>query len=410
MLLRAFRPYLVTADRAQAVVSPAYDSMGSVERVAFARDHPDNYINTMRAPDDFPPGQSPTSAQLLQHNVDRLQALLSDSSFVPIATDALFVYRLSVAGHQQTGVVGEVPVAEYQDGNIKKHEGTRGEHEKHLCRYLDVVGASSSPISLAYRDPGGIEDRVSALTHLDPELDFVLPDGVRQQLWQVTDPEHIAALVVAFQSVPAAYLADGHHRSAAAVHHAASRRRDRGGASGPWDYLVVALFPATQLRVLSFNRCVKDLGGLTPADFLQRLAVDFTVEPVTEAAAASMPGERGQFLMLLDGQTYSLTLAAPATTVDPVAGLDVSVLQDRVLQPLLGISDARNDPRLDYVPGGSGLDGLRKRCDDGWQVGFVCFPTSLDELMMVSDAGQVMPPKSTCFEPKPCSGLFLRLS
>jgi uncharacterized protein (DUF1015 family) len=407
--IRAFRPYVVAPQHAIAVVSPAYDSMSPAQRRIFCETHPKNYINTMQAADDFPISERPTEAQVLEGNARQLQAMLKNGSYRDSDTDAVFIYQLSIDGHTQTGVVAEIPVGEYQNGSIRRHEETRKEHEERLSRYLDIVGASSSPICLAYAGSTEIDAIVESVTQGDPVLDFVLPDGVCQRLWRVTDASQCDGLCQAFSGMGATYLTDGHHRAASTLRHAASRRAT-GKTDGPWDYLLVALFPADQLRVLAFNRCVRDLGGRTTTNLLTELAKDFVVEPISDDHAAEFPAQRGQFLMLLDGQTILLTLRRPVLDKSPMRNLDVSILQERILEPLLGISDVRGDPRLDYVTGDSGLEGLRARCSEGWQLGFACFPTSLTELMAVADASEVMPPKSTCFDPKPRSGIFVRMS
>ena len=407
--IRAFRPYVVAPQHATAVVSPAYDSMSPAQRHTFCETHPKNYINTMRATDDFPAGERPTEAKVLGDNVRQLRKMLANGSYRDSDTDAVFIYQLSVDGHTQTGVVAEIPVDEYENGSIRRHEETRKEHEERLSHYLDIVGASSSPICLAYAQSVEIDAIVESITQGDPVLDFVLPDGVCQRLWRVTDTAQCDDLRQEFSGIDATYLTDGHHRAASMSRHAASRRA-AGKADGPWDYLLVALFPADQLRVLAFNRCVRDLGGRTPADLLTELGKDFVVEPIDDDRAAEYPAQRGQFLMLLSGQTILLTLRHPVLDKSPLRNLDVSILQQRILEPLLGISDVRGDPRLDYVTGDSGLDGLQARCSEGWQLGFACFPTSLAELMAVADASEVMPPKSTCFDPKPRSGIFVRMS
>ena len=407
--IRAFRPYVVAPQHATAVVSPAYDSMSPAQRRIFCETHPKNYINTMQGVDDFPTGERPTEAKVLEGNVQHLQVMLENGSYRNSDTDAVFIYQLSIDGHTQTGVVAEIPLGEYENGSIRRHEETRKEHEERLSRYLDIVGASSSPICLAYAGSAQIDAIVESVIQGDPVLDFVLPDGVCQRLWRVTDTSQYDGLCQAFSGIDATYLTDGHHRAASALRHAVSRRAtDKTG--GPWDYLLVALFPADQLRVLAFNRCVRDLGGRTPTDLLTELEKDFVVEPVGDDRAAEFPAQHGQFLMLLDGQTILLTLRRPALDKSPLRNLDVSILQARILEPLLGISDVRGDPRLDYVTGDSGLEGLQARCSEGWQLGFACFPTSLAELMAVADASEVMPPKSTCFDPKTRSGIFVRMS
>ena len=407
--IRTFRPYVVSAEHATDTVSPAYDSLSPAKRLAFREAHPHNYINAMRATDDFPSGQRPSEEQVLKENIAQLQQFLTDGAYHRCVEEGIFVYEIGVEGHTQTGIVAEIPIAEYESGLVRKHEGTRKEHEVRLSQYLDTVGASSSPICLAYEGSTEIDTIVNVAAGQDPVLDFLLPDGVRQRLWQVTDSAQLQALRTAFLPVEATYLTDGHHRAASTLHHAASRRA-AGKGEGPWDYLLVVLFPADQLRVLPFNRCVRDLGDMMPAELLAALAEDFVIEPVAQDQKITSPEKRGQFVMLLDGQATRLSLRQPVHDASPVNNLDVSILQNRVLAPLLGIHDAREDPRLDYVTGDSGIPGLVQRCSEGWQLGFACFPTSLSELMAVADAGEVMPPKSTCFDPKPRSGIFIRMS
>ena len=237
---------------------------------------------------------------------------------------------------------------------------------------------------------------------------LTLPDGVQQRLWQVSDPAALDKLVRGFADIRYTYLTDGHHRAASTLHHAASRHA-QGKGDGPWDYLLTVLFPASELRVLPFNRCVRDLGELTPQTFLQELESDFIVETMPHDQAV-LPSRQGQFLMLMEGCAATVTLRSQPQDPSPVKNLDVAILQDRILAPVLGIEDARKDPRLDYVTGDSGIAGLMQRVREGWQLSIACYPTSMGELMAVADASEVMPPKSTCFDPKPRSGLFVRMS
>ena len=406
--IRTFQPHLVTPGHAGSVVGPAYDSMSPDQRRSFRDANPHNYINVMRSVDDFPHGECPSEEQLLKENVDQLQHLLSSGAYEPCDQEAIFLYQLTINGHSQTGIVAEIPVSEYRDGLVRKHEETRKDHEARLGHYLDTVGATSSPICLAYAGTSTIDAIVDDLTNSKPMLDFFLPDGVQQCLWQVSDPSVLDALKQAFTGIEFTYLTDGHHRAASTLHHAASRHA-QGKGSGPWDYLLTVLFPASQLRVLPFNRCVRDLGGLTPEAFVERLEPDFAIETMS-VERATLPARQGQFLMLIDGQAITITRRPAVQDPSPVKNLDVSVLQDKVLAPVLGIHDARKDPRLDYVTGDSGIDGLLQRCREGWQLGIACFPTAMAELMAVANAGEVMPPKSTCFDPKPRSGLFVRMS
>ena len=406
--IHAFNPFVVTAADAPEVVSPAYDSMSSDERLRFRQAHPRNYINVMRTTDDFPEGHRPSESQVTAENIDQLNQLRESGAFSESSDDALFIYRLEIDGHQQTGIVTEIPISEYGDGSVRKHEETRKEHELRLVSYLKEVGASSSPVCLAYDGRPGIDAIVDDVARSVPFLDFSLPDGIHQKLWRVTDKKQIEILKAEFREVHATYLTDGHHRAASTLRHAAARHAEGYGV-GPWDFLLVVLFPAEQLRVLPFNRCVRDMGPLSLGEFLEEISEHFSVEPVP-ATEESLPTKHGQFLMIVGDQAFRLTRHSDLTSGSPVENLDVSYLQDRLLSPILGIQDARGDSRLDYVTGDSGLAGLKQRQAQGWQLGFACFPTSMEELMAVADAGEVMPPKSTCFDPKPRSGLFLRIS
>ncbi|MBT6658558.1 MAG: DUF1015 domain-containing protein [Proteobacteria bacterium] len=406
--IRAFKPYLVSAGAATTVVSPAYDSMSSSERLSYRQTHPQNYINVMRTTDDFPEGERPSESRITAENIEELQKLHDSGAFTLCKKEGVFVYQVEIDGHTQTGIVAEIPIKEYGTGVVRKHEETRKEHELRLVSYLNDVGASSSPVCLAYKSRVDIDGVVDKVFLDDPLLDFDLPDGLRQKLWQITDADTLAQLREGFSNVAATYLTDGHHRAASTLRYAADCHA-KGKGDGPWDYLLVVMFPAEQLRVLPFNRCVRDLGSITEDQLLDQIKTHFLLEPVP-AKESSLPQRRGEFLMLVDDHAYQLTRRTDSESSSPVKSLDVSFLQDYLLAPILGIQDARGDPRLDYVTGDSGLAGLIQRSQQGWRLGFACYPTSMEELMAVADAGEVMPPKSTCFDPKPRSGLFLKMS
>ena len=406
--IRAFKPYLVSAGAATTVVSPAYDSMSSSERLSYRQTHPQNYINVMRTTDDFPEGERPSESRITAENIEELQKLHDSGAFTLCKKEGVFVYQVEIDGHTQTGIVAEIPIKEYGTGVVRKHEETRKEHELRLVSYLNDVGASSSPVCLAYESRVEINSVVDKVFLDDPLLDFDLPDGLRQKLWQITDADTLAQLREGFSNVAATYLTDGHHRAASTLRYAADCHA-KGKGDGPWDYLLVVMFPAEQLRVLPFNRCVRDLGSITEDQLLDQIKTHFLLEPVP-AKESSLPQRRGEFLMLVDDHAYQLTRRTDSESSSPVKSLDVSFLQDYLLAPILGIQDARGDPRLDYVTGDSGLAGLIQRSQQGWRLGFACYPTSMEELMAVADAGEVMPPKSTCFDPKPRSGLFLKIS
>ena len=415
--IRAFTGYLVAAARAEAVVSPAYDAVSPAMRRKFADAHPGNFLNTMRLREDFPPDAQPSTDELLTRNKAHLEKLLGDGSFEKFDSPCMFIYRLRAGGHTQTGVVCEISVDEYADGRVRKHEDTRSDKEDLLAMYQKVVGVSSSPICLAYPHDRAIEEFLGEKTRTPPQLDFTAEDGVVQQVWRIEDADAQRELRGMFEKVGATYLTDGHHRAASGLRYAKMMREkspaqhvgagaDDPGA--PHNQLLVALFSAEQLVLLPFHRAVRDLNGMREAEFLEKLSRDFEVAP--SSAPVAPPGNApGEFGMLLGGNWRRLRLRENRADLrDPVASLDVVILQERILAPLLGIADMRSDARLDYISGAQGLDGLARHAADGWAVCFACAATSIEQLMRVADAGALMPPKSTYFDPKARSGVFIR--
>jgi len=408
--IRAFDGHLVSTQRVKQVVSPAYDSLNSLERHEFGLAHPGNYINAMRSCDEYPEGEQPTQEEILRINAAHLRRMLAQGDFNKLEQPSIFVYRLAVDGHQQTALVCEISIDHYDNGDVRRHEHTRSDKEDLLADYLEVVGASSSPVCLAYHEDRKIDELTRSIMASPPLLDFSTHDDVQQTLWQVADPSVIERFAGLFAAITTTYLTDGHHRFAAGSRFAARRRKEQPDYSGDekFNYILVALFPSNQLRILPFNRCVQDLNGKTRDEFLSALSDTFEVR-ATDASGAEPKGKH-RYGMCLEGEWYALKLKSAADLDnDPVRALDVNVLQDFILSPLLGILDARSNPRLDYVAGDSGMAGLEQRCEAGWAVAFACYPTSIEELMTVADLGEVMPPKSTYFDPKMRSGIFLRL-
>ena len=406
--IRAFDGYLVDPAHAVEVVSPAYDAVSPQMRREFADAHPRNYINTMRLLADFPADAQPTVDELLAYNKANLDALLSGGAFNRIEKPCLFIYQLATDTHCQTGVVCEVSVDEYAHGRLRKHENTRSDKEDLLALYQRVVGVSSSPICLAHAHDDGVERALAELTAAPPALDFVSGDGVAQRVWRIDDAAAQRRLQDLFARIDTTYLTDGHHRAAAGWRYA-RMRRESGTNRGdePYNQLLVALFSARQLNLLPFHRAVADLNGLSEMQLVDALQRDFEVQAV--AGESFAPSRHGEFGMLVGDRWYRLRMREGLIDADdPADSLDVSILQHHILAPLLGIADMRSDPRLDYVSGVSGNDGLRRKCADGWAVCFACFATSIDQLMKVADAGGLMPPKSTYFDPKARSGIFIR--
>jgi len=408
--IRTFDGYLVRHECIEKVVSPAYDALTPDERHAFGVAHPDNYINAMRSRDEYPESQRPSLEKLLEINAAHLSKMIDAGDFTHVAQPSIFIYRLATDGHQQTAVVCEIPIDHYHDGRVLKHEHTQSAKEDLLTGYLDIVGAASSPVCLAYPENSAIDGLVDSITVAPPLHEFSAHDDVTQSLWQISDDVMIQRFADLFSAVGQTYLTDGHHRFAAGSRFAQIRRSRYPDYSPDenFNYVLVALFPSEQLRILPYNRCVRDLNGMTADQFLASLSGSFQIEMTNSAGA--IPAKQLEYGMFLGNTWYKLILK-PSSGLedDPVKALDVSILQDRILAPILGIHDARSDERLGYVTGDLGMSGLEQRHREGWAVAFACHPTSIEELMQVADSGEVMPPKSTYFDPKMRSGIFLRL-
>lgn len=409
--IRPFQCYHASPELAHEVACPAYDAMTPAERHEYAEAHPHNYLNVMRSTEEFPADQRPEFDVNLQRNSARLQKLIADGVLVFNDTPGFYLYRLEVDGHVQNGLVAELPVAEFDQGGVKKHEHTRRDKEDTLIRYRDEVRASSTPISLTYPGCDEIDRMVDETRATEPLIDFTSEDGLHQTLWFIGDPRYIEALQKVFASYDAVYLTDGHHRAAVCQRWAAKRRAENPDHSGdePYNFALTVLFPDRENRILEYNRVVRDLDGMSAEELIEALKEKFDVQRL-EADAEKRPPERHQFGMYVDKRWYRLVAhEGLVDESDPVHSLDVCLLQDHILGPLLGIEDPRQDPRLDYVPGCYPLEELERRVEQGGGVAFACYPTSAAELMAIADAGEVMPPKSTWFDPKVRSGLLVRL-
>ena len=395
--IHPFEGYLVAAEWAGAVVAPLYDSLTPEERRRHADNHPENYLNAMRSVEEYESGRAPGSPTLLKRNARFVRRYVETGRFVAQAP-CVFVYRLAIGGHVQRGVVAEVPIGAYLDGRIRRHEFTRVAREDALARYIDYVRTASSPVSLAYRADDGIRSRLDTATRARPAVSHTSEDGVEHDIWVVGGAD-AHALIGAFEPVSNAYLTDGHHRCAATA---------RFSTAGADVRLLVVLFPDDELRILPYHRVVRELGGHCAESFLAGLSERFIVEPLPDGDLdAARPRARGEFALHLDGRWVRFRLPDDATRPPgPADSIDAAILQDRVIGPLLGIADPRDDERLGYVSGADGLEPLERACREGWRAAFALHPTSMDELVAVADAGEVMPPKSTWFDPKPRSGFF----
>ena len=402
---RAFRP---GPDFVEKVASPPYDVLSSEEARTLTQKNPFSFLHIVKPEIDLPEGTDPYGPEVYARGAANLRRLIDEGVLVREGRPAFYLYRQRMGDHVQTGVVAGASVDEYEDGRIKKHENTRRVKEDDRTRHIEATNANTGPVFLTYRAQKPVDDLVETLTSVSPAYDFVTPDGIGHTLWVVDDPEQVRALSTAFQSIPAMYIADGHHRSAAAVRVREARRRANPDHTGnePYNFFLAVIFPHDQLQIMDYNRVVKDLNGLDVSAFLERIRSSFEVEPANEGRP-SRPREVGMFL---SGRWYRLR-ALPGTfpADDPVRRLDVAIVQDNLLSPVLGIGDPRTDERIDFVGGIRGIGELERRIASGqWKVAFAMYPTSIEQLFAVADAGKVMPPKSTWFEPKLRSGLIVR--
>ncbi|MCA1635063.1 MAG: DUF1015 family protein [Acidobacteria bacterium] len=411
---RALRP---PADKVGEVAAVPYDVVNTEEARALAEGKPSSFLHVSRPEIDLPAGTDLYSDEVYARAAENFLQLIRDCPLEIEAEPGLYLYRLVMGGHEQTGVAACVSVDEYDRGLIRKHEKTRPDKENDRTRHVLELRAQTGPVFLTYRPDRRIDALVAgASASSEPLYDFTADDGVRHTVWRVAVPEQLARC---FEEVPLLYIADGHHRAASASRARAALREQNENHTGDEEYnrFLAVIFPADQMQILPYNRVVKDLNGLSPEDFLDAVRGRFDV---TTDANPRGPGKSGHWHMYLGGRWYGLTLKKAggdnggtrnnggSGDDDPVASLDVSVLQDNLLEPLLGIRDVRTDKRIDFVGGIRGTEELVRHVDSGAAaVAFALHRTSIDDLLRVSDAEGIMPPKSTWFEPKLRDGILI---
>jgi len=404
--VRPFRALRPRPELAVRVAAPPYDVINSEEARTMAEGNEVSFLHINKPEIDLPRDVSLYDDRVYATGARNLRRFMATGVFVREAEPLFYIYQQRMGDHVQAGVVCAASCQEYADGLIKRHELTRRDKEDDRTRHTHELNANAGPVFLTYRKRPEIDAAVDAIRKGQPLYDFVAPDGIAHTVWPVP-PEQNGAFQAAFAKVAALYVADGHHRAASAARVGLERKAANPNHRGdePYNYFLAVLFPHDQLRILDYNRVVKDLNGLSPEKFLAKAGEKFTVA----AAGTPRPDAPRRFGMFLGGKWYRLE-ARPRTfpAGDPVRSLDVAILQENLLAPVLGVADPRTDKRVDFVGGIRGLGELEKRVREGWAVAFALYPTSLDQLMSVADAGLVMPPKSTWFEPKLRSGLLVR--
>lgn len=394
---------------AHLVAALPYDVYNRREACQVTAANPKSFLNIDRPETQFSDDVDIYDDRVYEKAGEMLNSWIKDGIFEEDRLEAYYIYKLIMDGRSQTGIVACSSIDDYINGVIKKHENTREEKEVDRIRHVDTTDAQTGPIFLAYRSNEAINKIVDLKTGTKPLYDFVSEDGISHKVWRIDNADMIHMIEEAFHGIPATYIADGHHRAASAVKVGLKRRRENQGFTGeePFNYFLSVLFPDDQLMIMPYNRVVKDLNGLSETDFLHNIQGFFEVACV--GAEPYAPSEKGMFGMYLNQTWYCLKARDSLKSPDPVKGLDVSILQDSLLGPVLGIGDPRTDKRIDFIGGIRGLKELEKRCAEDMTVAFSMYPTSIEELFDVADAGRLMPPKSTWFEPKLRSGLFIHM-
>jgi len=399
-LIRPFAGLRPVPERAEEVVAPPYDVLNSTEARERASGRPWSFLHISKAEIDLPEGTDPYDASVYAKSAENLQKMLDEGILIREDKDCYYVYRLIMDGHSQVGLVAVASVADYDTNRVRKHEYTRPAKENDRVRQIEALNAQTGPVLLAYKSQADMDDILQQTTQTKPLVDVTADDGVQHTFWVINDETTINRLTEGFENMNAIYIADGHHRSASASRVAKTKGGDGKQNS---DYFLSVIYPHNQMNILDYNRVITDLNNLSTDQLLEKITHAFEITPEAEAVR---PTKATEFGMYLDKQWYRLNIKNNLIPNDPVESLDVSLLANNLIDPILGISDPRTDNRIDFVGGIRGLGELEKRVNSGeMAIAFSLFPTSMEALMAVADANEVMPPKSTWFEPKLADGL-----
>lgn len=404
--IRAFKGYRPKADLADRIAALPYDVYNRQEAKLEVEKEPMSFLKIDRAETNFDDTVDTYADCVYEKARDILDSMIMDGSFIHDEDDVYYIYELTMDGRSQTGLVAVSSIDDYLNNVIKKHENTRADKEIDRINHVDICNAQTGPIFLAYKRRDDISNIVSLCKKADPVYDFVSPDDIRHRVWVVKDKEYVDGIKKGFDDTDSIYIADGHHRAASAVKVGLKRRQENPNYTGAeeFNYFLSVLFPHDDLMIMPYNRVVKDLSSYDEESFLNEVLKSFYIE---RASLPVSPSEKNTYGMFLNNKWYKLRAHEDIVNDDPVLGLDVSILQDNLLHPILGINDPRTDKRIDFVGGIRGLKELEDRCNDDMKIAFSMFPTSIIELFNVADANMLMPPKSTWFEPKLRSGIFI---
>lgn len=408
--VRPFQAVRPAQKYAEQMISLPYDVMNRAEAKQMAQGNPVSFLHICRSEIDLPDQCDPYSKEVYEKAKSNIDEFLDSHVLIRDEKPMLYLYRQIMDGRAQTGIVGCVSVDEYQKNIIKKHEFTRVEKELDRINHFDVCDANTEPVFLTYRDSRKIDAIVEGwISSHSPEYDLTTPDKISHIFWKIDEWDTIQQLTELFAGIGSLYIADGHHRSASAAKVGMKRREEYPDFDGSeeFNYFMAVIFPDKDLKIFDYNRVVKDLNGLSKEELLQKLSSLFDLDEMGSEGQPYIPEEKHTFSMFLDHQWYRLKAKPELLSTDIIKGLDVSILQEHVLAPLLGIADPRTDKRIDFVGGIRGLSELEKRANSDMCLAFAVYPVSIEDLLSVADQNKVMPPKSTWFEPKLGSGLFI---
>lgn len=406
--IKPFKAYRPAKDKASKIAALPYDVYNTSEAREIVKENPDSFLSIDRPETFFEPGHDMYASEVYEKAKEELWARIERGDFVQDEKNCYYIYELTMDGRSQTGIVAVSSIDDYQNNVIKKHENTRADKEQDRINHVYTCKAQTGPIFLCYRENAIISEIVNKVKEVDePVYDFQSSEGVRHRVWVMNDQDENEMVCRIFTSINEIYIADGHHRCASAVKVGLKMREEEGDSykkNLEADYFLSVLFPDSELMIMDYNRVVKDLNGLSKEEFMNELGKNFEIK---KEKAPVKPSKKGEFGLFIEDEWFRLSAHNDIMSDDPVEGLDVSVLQNTVLCPVLGIMDPKTDKRIDFVGGIRGLGELEKRCREDMKLAFSMYPTSISELFKVADAGRLMPPKSTWFEPKLLSGLFI---
>ena len=406
-IVRPFECVRPNENVCERVAALPYDVYNRAEAKEEVMREPLSFLRIDRAETQFDDSVDTYAPEVYKKAHDMLCEAIDDGTYISDKDKAYYVYELTMDGRIQTGIVACASIDDYQNNVIKKHENTRADKEQDRINHVDICDAQTGPIFLAYRADAVIRTEVAKAKEEKPVYSFISPDGIRHQVWKIADKASVEAICNAFAKIDSIYIADGHHRAASAVKVGLKRRAENPGYTGEeeFNYFLSVLFPDEELMIMPYNRVLKDLAGMTKEEFMDK--VEAAGFEISESDVAVDPKSKATFGMYLDKKWYNLKAKAELLSDDAVDGLDVAILQNNLLEPILGIKDPKTDKRIDFVGGIRGLAELERRCETDSVLAFSMYATSIQELFNVADAGKLMPPKSTWFEPKLRSGIFI---